>query len=77
MKVGMLWFDNDKTRTLAEKIERAVKHYKAKHKHDPNMCCVNPAALEGVELEPDGVTVCAVSTVLPHHFWVGVEEASA
>jgi hypothetical protein len=76
MKVGMLWFDNDKTRTLAEKIERAVAYYKAKY-GEPNCCCVNPAALNGVELEPDGVTVCAMRTVLPHHFWVGVEEASA
>jgi hypothetical protein len=74
MKVGMLWFDNDKTRTLQEKIERAVKYYKDKHKHDPSVCYVNPAALEGIELEPNGVEVRGASTVLPHHFWVGIEE---
>jgi hypothetical protein len=74
MKVGMLWFDNDKTRTLQEKIERAVKYYKDKHKLDPSVCYVNPAALEGIELKPNGVEVRSANTVLPHHFWVGIEE---
>jgi hypothetical protein len=75
MRVGMLWFDNDKTRTLQEKIERAAAYYRQKYDAAPTACYINPAALDnGAEFQVNSVAVLPLKIVLPHHFWVGVEE---
>ncbi len=74
MRVGMLWFDDDKKRTLAEKVERAVTYYAEKYRTTPSVCYVNPAALEDTKPKENGVAVRAAATVRPNHFWVGVEE---
>lgn len=76
MREGKLWFDNDKKTTLREKVERAAAHYRKHKKLDPTVCYVNPAALEGVELGETSVEVRSANTVLPHHFWLGIEEVT-
>lgn len=77
MKVGLLWFDNDKSRTLTEKVARAAAYYQQKYEVAPTLCYVHPSALEGAALKENGVEVRAAPTVLPDHFWIGVEEKSA
>jgi hypothetical protein len=81
MRVGLLWFDDDNKRTLAEKVERAASHYQQKYSVSPTVCYVHVSALEGAEINAlapaqrvNGVEVRTVRTVLPNHFWIGVEE---
>jgi hypothetical protein len=81
MQTGLLWFDNDPHRETMLKIEDAARRYKEKFGVAPNTCYVNQAASDGGELQlsPLGtqsapLRVVPVSNVLPHHFWVGIEE---
>jgi hypothetical protein len=77
MKVGMLWFDNDKARTLEEKVERAADYYKQKYGASPSVCYVHPTTLEEVDFKANGVELRTAPTVQPNHFWIGIEEAKA
>ena len=77
MKVGLLWFDDDKKRTLSEKVERAAAYYQQKYSVTPTVCYVHTSALEESEVKANGVEVRTAPTVLPNHFWIGVEERRA
>ena len=84
MKTGLLWFDDDPRKELAEKVLRAAAHYERKYGQAPDLCFVHPSALKNgngngkrrvkkageVEIRPG-------RTVLPHHFWLGVAEKKA
>ncbi|HBY92535.1 MAG: hypothetical protein M5U01_10480 [Ardenticatenaceae bacterium] len=73
MQIGLLWFDDDKQRPAAEKIAQAARRYREKFGRAPTVCFVNPS--EPIESERVGnVVVRTLRTVLPHHFWIGVEE---
>ena len=78
MDIGMLWFDDDTKRPLNDKVARAVEHYKTKYGATPTVCFVNPSMLgkDAPELAA-GVQLRPARTVLVHHFWVGVGEATA
>ena len=72
MKVGMLWLDDDKKRPFDEKVKRAAEYYHTKYGSIPTLCLVNKSMLE--EKKTVGkVVVSPVRTVLPNHFWLGVE----
>lgn len=70
MKIGMLWYDDDKTRPLAEKIKRAADYYAKKYGKAQNECHVHRAAIES-EKVMDGVKVKPSKTVLENHFLLG------
>lgn len=54
MKIGMLWFDNDKQTDLATKIEDAADYYQHKYGLRPNLCFVHPSmAPEEISGEPE------------------------
>ena len=87
MKVGMLWFDDDRQRPLTEKIERAAKHYQSKYGATPNMCYANPQAFGEGQNElvvpvpalkagkvSEQLTLKQARTILPNHFWLGISE---
>lgn len=77
MNEGLLWFDADKKRSLAEKIAQAAERYRTKFGRRPNLCYVNPAMLSGGEpTECGGVRLVPAPNVLKHHFWIGVEDAN-
>jgi hypothetical protein len=74
MRTGWLWFDNDAASTLEQKIARAAKRYAAKFGHKADTCYVNPKAVAGNgDVRVDGVVVVAARHILPHHFWLGVQ----
>ncbi|MCZ7543150.1 MAG: hypothetical protein M5R40_06250 [Anaerolineae bacterium] len=77
MKVGLLWFDDDKRRTLPEKVARAAAYYEEKYEVTPTVCYVHPSALEGISVQANGVDVRPAPTVLPNHFWIGVDDQKA
>ena len=74
MNAGMLWFDNDPKTALAAKIEKAVDYYRHKYGRDPNLCLINPKALNGEKPEDGQITIRPYQPVLPGHLWIGVED---
>jgi hypothetical protein len=80
MNVGMLWFDNDPKTELAVKVERAASYYRNKYGDAPTLCFVHPCMLDKSRAEnPEqsnfkaaGVEVRSTRSVLPNHFWIGV-----
>ncbi|HEX7976575.1 MAG TPA: hypothetical protein VF498_19345 [Anaerolineales bacterium] len=81
MNIGMLWFDNDPKAELNTKIERAAAYYRNKYGRTPTLCFVHPSMLPVVEgeakPEPKPVKsgeleVRPTRSVLPNHFWIGV-----
>ncbi len=83
MQMGLLWFDNDPRRDLALKVQDAANRYREKFGSTPNACYVNQGELTGTDLvvalggKPgQTLRVMPARNVLPHHFWVGFEEAA-
>jgi hypothetical protein len=76
MKIGMLWLDDDKRRSLEEKVNRAVEFYENKYGQSPNRCYVNNNML-AEEKEVGHLWVKPAVTVLPHHFWIGIQGSEA
>lgn len=82
MHVGMLWFDNDTKSGLDNRVERAAQYYQRKYGQTPNMCFVHPSMLaasqadNGAVMNANGVQVKPLSTVLPNHFWIGINGES-
>jgi hypothetical protein len=85
MNIGMLWFDNDPKTELALKIERAVGYYREKYGRSPTLCFVHPSMIAKtsapapeteaeteIPLRAAGVEVRSSRSVLPNHFWLGV-----
>ena len=80
MNVGMLWFDNDPKAGLDTKIERAANYYREKYGRYPTLCFVHPSMIpkSSVNTEPasivkaGGLDVRPTRSVLPNHFWIGV-----
>ncbi len=75
MNEGLLWYDDDPGRDLAEKIERAIRGYRQKFGVFPDVCYVHPSALNGNGRyqKVSGVRIAARPSVLRHHFWLGRE----
>jgi len=72
MKIGMMWLDDDKRRSLEEKIGRAADYYEMKYGRCPNQCYVNTSTL--VEKKAIGrLSVEPAANILPHHFWIGIQ----
>jgi hypothetical protein len=79
MNIGMLWFDNNPKSDLSAKIDRAAKYYLDKYGKSPTTCYVHPdmlkAETQGANENPlksGPVVVKTSASVLPHHFWIGV-----
>ena len=78
MEVGLLWFDDNKDKSLKTKVNEAMAAYCAKPRFagkTPNTCYVHPSVLpENQEVCLTGVRVVATATVAPNHFLVGEED---
>ena len=71
MNIGMLWYDDDKKRSLEEKIDIAAKYYAKKYNKTVNMCIVNPLTMP-VQVIIPGIEVKANRSILRGHLWLGV-----
>ena len=85
MNIGMLWFDNDPKVPLDTKVERAAVYYRNKYGRNPTLCFVHPSMLARVEeaasdehkrFTPTGVELRSNRSVLPNHFWIGMNAAA-
>jgi hypothetical protein len=82
MNIGMLWYDNDPKAAIAAKIEKAAAYYRTKYGKDPNLCFIHPSMLvkEAPAIPDKGrsngtIEVRTSPSVLPNHFWMGVNGA--
>ncbi len=73
MREGLLWFDNDPQRKLADKIKRAATRYQVKFGRKPNLCYLNAVDFDGQTEEINGIRLRAVTNILRHHLWIGVD----
>ncbi|UCC54648.1 MAG: hypothetical protein JSV68_11895 [Anaerolineaceae bacterium] len=71
MRVGMLWLDTDRSRSLNEKVKLAAEYYEEKYGRMPDLCLVNNGAINNEE-KVGLVKIEAARTVLPNHFWLGM-----
>ncbi len=79
---GLLWFDDNPTRPVTDKIERAVQRYQQKYGHNPDVCYVHESEIRAQLKEGDlrvaeDVKVLPAKSVLPHHFWLGIQSQPA
>jgi hypothetical protein len=84
MDIGMLWFDNDKQADLNARVNRAVTYYQKKYGQKPNICFVNPCMIStngnSTQSNPgnsavkssNGIEIRESLTMLPNHFWIGI-----
>jgi hypothetical protein len=73
MEIGMLWFD-DGRHELGDKVDRAANHYRSKYGRSPDLCFAHPKTLgRNPPKKTAGVKLCSSGSVLPHHFWLGIE----
>ncbi len=75
MEIGMLWFDNS-SRSLHDRVQRAADFYAEKYGRKPTLCMVNPQMLESGDGAHNGIRLQAARTVMPNHFWIGVDDRS-
>lgn len=71
---GLLWFDDDPARSLADKVGRAARRYALKYGRTPTVCYVHPSMLDNREARVDSLRVLPARTVLPNHFWIGTQD---
>lgn len=76
MKVGMLWFDNDPKVDMMVKINRAVDYYQHKYGTTPNLCFVHPSMVKTNPAKSATIEVRSSRSVLPNHFWIGLNATS-
>lgn len=78
MDIGMLWFDSDTKQDVGIRIKRASTYYRSKYGRKPNLCYVHPSTVDaGIPMDIDGLKVLTSHTVLPDHFWLGIDKTEA
>lgn len=76
MDIGMLWFDSNDNQDVSIRIKQASDYYRSKYGREPNLCYVHPSTgNSGIPKVIDGLKVITSQTVLPDHFWLGIEKA--
>lgn len=77
--VSMLWFDDDPTHTLTEKIGRAAMRYRQKYGVYPNLVYANPRTTgvdsdteQRIRLGDHTLTLKQARSIQPDHFWLGI-----
>ena len=73
MKIGMLWLDTDRNRSLDEKVQRAADYYQDKYGILPELCLVNTLQIES-EKTLGAIKIQPARTVLKDHFWLGMAQ---
>lgn len=71
MNEGMLWFDNDTRRKLADKINQAAARYQSKFGQRPTVCYINPADFGDYA---GSIEVRTANNILRYHIWIGVNQ---
>ncbi len=73
MKLGLLWFDDDAKRKVADKLDEAAERYAERFGVRPTLAHLNPAQAEG--LVHRRLRVCGDPGLWRNYFLVGLDEA--
>ena len=80
LKAGLLWFDDDARRPLAQKIADAVARYQERLGERPSVCQVNPGQAAtlatGKGAPPQPLLLVPDATLRPNYFLVGVDSGA-
>lgn len=74
MNIGMMWFNDNPKIPLSAKVLEAAEYYRTKYGKSPDLCLVNPAMLAEPQMREGKVIIRPLSSILPHHLWIGVDE---
>jgi hypothetical protein len=74
MQEGLLWFDNDPQRKMADKIKQAAKRYQSRLHCKPTVCYLNSEEFDTSLNQVDGIHLKPARNIRPHYFWIGVEQ---
>lgn len=70
MRIGLMWADFSKD-AFSVKVQRAVSYFEEKYRFRPNAIVVHPNT---AITEFSGIAIRQSRSILPNHFWVGLEE---
>src|SRR3954454_1761682 len=70
MREGLLWYDPDPPRPAAEKIAGAARRFRERFGAALICCPLHPDADAGEA----SVHVVTDPRILPHHYWIGVDD---
>ncbi len=73
MKQGLVWYDNDPSKSLDDKMNEAAVRYKEKFGVEPNVCYVHPSHLNGLHASTVNMRLIKAPQVLPNHLWLEAE----
>jgi hypothetical protein len=73
MEIGMLWFD-ESDRSLKDRVQEAAGFYAEKYGQSPTLCMVHPSMVNGEGNEIGEIQLRKARSVMPNHFWVGIDE---
>ncbi len=71
----LMWFDNDRKRSLRAKVEAAMERYQERFGSAPELILLNPAQA-GAEDTIAGIPVRTTPLVSRDHFYVGTADAA-
>ena len=67
----MLWFDDNRGRSLALKMEQAKEYYKDKYGKYPDVCYLHPDDLGDADIEALPLKIATAKDILPSHYLLG------
>ncbi len=70
----LMWFDNDRKRSLGAKVAAAAERYQERFGSAPELVLLNPAQA-GTEAAIAGIPVRTTPLVSLDHLYVGAEDA--
>ncbi len=73
MDIGLLWYDDDKKKTLEVKLQEASVRYQARFHAIPNVCHVHGNG-EEARTAVGKISIVYNPVIRPNYFWIGLEE---
>lgn len=74
----MLWFESNKSVSLAQKIDQALAYYNKKYVAKAELCLISEKDAQGIDLteisKTCGLTVKTTKRVQPGYLHIGTEE---
>ncbi len=77
LKMGLLWFDDNPKRPLAEKLDEAAERYQERFDRWPTLVHLNPTQAEGLSVKYKRLRVFGDEHLRRNYFIVGVDETDA
>jgi hypothetical protein len=77
LKMGLLWFDDNPKRPLAEKLDEAAERYQERFDKWPTLVHLNPTQAEGLSVKYKRLRVFGDEHLRRNYFIVGVDEVDA